>query len=247
MCEAPLREVSRIPVCPACLEPPEAPEAEFVCAVCGTPFRNAFPLDERGRCRLCRTGANAFDAVYAAGFYEGRLRDLIHLFKYGGVETLAGPLGRMAMLAYPRRARVDLVVPMPMHWWRRWRRGFNQAELLAGEVGRRAGLPVRTVVRRSRRTSPQAGLSRKARRANVRGAFRIRAPEAVRGKRVLLVDDVLTTGSTADACARALKDAGAAWVGVLVLARVDRRPPADLAEPSAAGFASSSPGVAACA
>jgi len=236
-----------VPVCPACLEPPQAPEAEFLCAVCGTPFSSSFPLDERGRCRLCRAGANAFDAVCAAGFYEGRLRDLIHLFKYGGVETLAEPLGRMAMLAYPRRERVDLVVPMPMHWWRRWRRGFNQAGLLAREVGKRTGLPVMPVVRRSRRTSPQAGLSRKARRQNVRGAFRVRRPDAVQGKRVLLVDDVFTTGSTANACARALKDAGAAWVGVLVLARVDRRPPADRPEPGAIGFASSSSGVAVCA
>ncbi len=211
------------------------------------PFLTGHPLDGEGRCRLCRAGRFGFDAAFAYASYEGRLRDLIHLFKYGGVETLAGPLGRMLMLAYPRRQSFDLVVPMPMHWWRRWRRGFNQAQLLGAEVGRRAGVPVEKVVRRCRRTSSQAGLSRKQRRRNVEGAFAVQRPERVRGKRVLLVDDVLTTGSTAGACARALKEAGAAYVAVLALARADRRP---LAEPDplwSRKLAASQSGAAACA
>jgi ComF family protein len=172
---------------------------------------------------LCRLGVNGFDAAYAYGWYEGRLRELIHLFKYGGISSLAGPLGEMTMIAYPRDERFDLIVPMPMHWWRRWRRGFNQAELLARAVGRRTALPVVNAVRRSRFTAPQASLTNAERRRNVAGAFAVRAPEQIRGARVLLVDDVLTTGATVGACAAALKRAGAAAVSVLALARTDRR------------------------
>jgi len=217
-------------VCGTCLAPPAPLTAEYECVTCGRPFLTGHPLDANGRCRLCRAGHYGFDAAFAFGSYEGRLRDLVHLFKYGGVETLAGPLGRIMMLAYPRGRTFDVVVPMPMHWWRRWRRGFNQSELLAREVGERAGLPVAAAVRRLRHTPPQAGLSGKERRKNVEGAFAIRRPDRVRGKRVLLVDDVLTTGSTASACARALKEAGARYVAVLALARADRRHASDAAD-----------------
>ncbi len=211
------------------------------------PFLTRRPLDAEGRCRLCRAGRFGFDAAFAYGSYDGRLRELIHLFKYGGVETLAGPLGRMLMLACPRHQRFDVLVPMPMHWWRRWRRGFNQAELLAAEVGRRAGLPVQAVVCRRRHTSPQAGLSRRERRRNVQGAFLVRRPEQVQGKKVLVVDDVLTTGSTAGACAEALKQAGARYVAVLALARADRRPLAEPEPEPVQGLAAPHSGAAACA
>jgi ComF family protein len=110
---------------------------------------------------------------------------------------------------------------MPMHWLRRWRRGFNQAELLAQEIARRSATPVRRSVRRIRGTAPQAGLTHAKRRQNVAGAFRVAG--RVEGMRVLLVDDVLTTGATASACARALKAAGAERVAVLTVARADRR------------------------
>lgn len=182
---------------------------------------NPFPLDEHGRCALCRAGLTGYDAAWSYGSFEGELRELIHLFKYGRVRTLARPLGKLMALALPRTTRFDLVVPMPMHWLRRWRRGFNQAELLAREIGRRAAVPVRLCARRIRGTAPQAGLTHHSRRANVAGAFR--AGDGVAGRRVLLVDDVLTTGATAGACARALKQAGAERVMVLTVARVDRR------------------------
>jgi len=195
--------------------------AEFCCRDCGTPFVNPFPLDEHGRCALCRAGLAGYDAAWSYGSFEEELRELIHLFKYGRVRTLARPLGRFLALALPRTERFDVVVPMPMYWLRRWRRGFNQAELLAAEIGRRAAVPVRGWVRRVKGTSPQAGLTNAKRRANVAGAFRVNGP--VEGKRVLLVDDVLTTGATASACARAMKAAGAERVMVLTVARVDRR------------------------
>jgi ComF family protein len=212
-----------VPVCPACLRKPTAFVAEYFCRDCRTPFRNRFPLDEDGRCALCRLGLNGFDAAYSFGAFEAELRELIHVFKYGGVETLAQPLGRFLALALPRDEQFDAVVPMPLHWMRRWSRGFNQSELLAREIGRRASVPVRNLVRRVKATTPQAGLTNAKRRANVSGAFRLRRGATVRGLRMLLVDDVMTTGATASACARVLKQAGAARVVLLTAGRVDRR------------------------
>ncbi|MGH9613283.1 MAG: ComF family protein, partial [Bryobacteraceae bacterium] len=115
------------------------------------------------------------------------------------------------------------VVPMPMHWWKRGVRGFNQAELQAKEIARKRGLPVRNAVRKRKATAAQAGLTNAARLANVAGAFEIRHRDAVADKRVLLVDDVMTTGATASACANALKRAGAREVTLIAVARTDRR------------------------
>jgi ComF family protein len=225
VCGKPLKNVSRVPVCPACLSEPEPFAAEYQCVCCRTPFLNPHPLDASGRCALCRLGLSGFDAVYAYGSYEGSLRKLIQLFKYGRIPTLAAPLGRLLAAAVPRERAFDVIVPMPMHWRRRWSRGFNQAELLARTLEKRLGLPVRNAVRRVKATPPQAGLTAGQRRANMSAAFQIKRPEIVRGKRVLLVDDVFTTGATAGACARTLKRAGAAYIAVLTVARADRRMP----------------------
>jgi ComF family protein len=202
-------------------------EAEFFCVTCRTPFRNAFPLDSEGRCALCRNGLRGFDAAYCFGSYEGSLRELIHLFKYGKIKSLAGPLSRLLATALPLDERFDAVAPVPLHWLRQWRRGFNQSELLARHVARRSGVPLVRALRRRRSTAAQAGLSNTGRRSNVSGAFAVPADERwrsrIRSKRILLIDDVMTTGSTAAACAFALKRAGAARVALLTLARVDRR------------------------
>jgi ComF family protein len=129
----------------------------------------------------------------------------------------------MLSLALPREEQVDLVVPVPMHWWRKWNRGFNQAELLARVVARRTGIPVARSLKRGRSTLSQAGLTLSQRRDNLTGVFRVTARNRIEGRRVLLVDDVFTTGATASACAAALKRAGARSVVLLTLARVDRR------------------------
>jgi predicted amidophosphoribosyltransferase len=182
--------------------------------------------------------------VYSYGSYEGTLRKLIHIFKFEKVHTLATPLGNLLARVLPREQRFDAIVPMPLHWRRRWERGFNQSELLAKEIARRWNVPVVDVVRRVKASPPQAGLTNAKRRANVSGAFATARPwhhpwrRVVRfaarnrallktprldGQRVLLVDDVLTTGATAAACARALKHAGALHVTLLTVARTDRR------------------------
>jgi ComF family protein len=220
-----------VPVCGACLKAPAPLDAEYFCSACGTPFRNRFPLDERGVCPLCRAGLRGFDAAYCYGAYEGVLRELIHLYKYGGMRPLARPLSVLLSGALPRDQRFDLVVPVPLHWRRRWQRGFNQSELLARGMAQRCGVPMRGVLRRARSTDAQAGLSHARRRRNVAGAFRLRRRARIAGMRVLLVDDVMTTGATAAACAVALKRAGARHVALLTLARVDRRFSAGLARP----------------
>ena len=211
-----------MPVCSTCLSVPEPLAAEYFCVSCRTPFLNHFPLDEEGRCALCRSGLRGFDFAYCFGSYEGVLRELIHLYKYSRMRPLARPLGAMLARALPRDTSFDAVVPVPLHWRKKWQRGFNQSELLARQIARRCGIPLRRPVRRRRATLVQAGLSNTRRRQNVAGAFAAKAGN-VRGLRILLVDDVMTTGATASACARALKQAGAESVTLLTLARVDRR------------------------
>jgi ComF family protein len=198
--------------------------AEFFCVSCRTPFLNSFPLDFEGRCALCRSGLRGFDAAYCYGSYEGVLRELIHLYKYGRVQTLAKPLGDLLAAALPREERFDAVTAVPLHWRRQWQRGFNQSELLARTMAARRGVPLVEALRRVRATPAQAGLSNTRRRQNVATAFECRrGARALAGKRILLIDDVLTTGSTAAACAGVLKRAGAAQVTLLAVARVDRR------------------------
>jgi ComF family protein len=139
------------------------------------------------------------------------------------VETLSQPLSRLLLRALPLERNFDSVIAMPMHWRKRWERGFNQAELLAEPVAKRLGLPLKRNLRRTRHTQAQAGLDEAARRANLRGSFTVVAGEQLSGQHVLLIDDVFTTGATLRAASAALKSAGAARVSALTLARVDRR------------------------
>lgn len=238
ICGAPLHTTGSLPVCAACLEPPEPFAPEFCCARCRTPFLNSSPLDEHGLCSLCRLGLTEFEWGWSYALHEGRLRDLIHLFKYGRMRPLARVLGGWLADAYPRLEHFDALVPMPLHWWKQMQRGFNQSDLLARELSRRVGVPVVNAARRRRRTAVQARLTPAQRRANVRGAFDVPAPERIRGLSLLLVDDVMTTGSTVNACAKALKQAGAARVCVLTVARAGQRPDTSiLLAAGASGFA----------
>jgi ComF family protein len=190
-------------------------------------------LGDDGFCSLCRDGLVGFDAAYCFGSYEGTLQKLIHLFKYGKVETLAGPLSRFLLTAVPLDVEFDLVIGMPMHWRKQWERGFNQAELLAAPVARRYGLKLGSNLRRQRYTVAQASLTEAQRLKNLDKSFCVKRAAEVSGKRILLIDDVFTTGTTLRTAAEALKAAGAAHVSALTLARVDRRFDADVRDPRA--------------
>lgn len=164
-----------------------------------------------------------FATARAAAVYHGPLREAIHHFKYRHADMLAEPLG--AFLANRCwvdglvTAPVDVVVPVPVPVARERARGFNQAALLAAPVAALRGLPLlRTALRRVRGTPPQVGLSPQARRRNLVGAFAVTEPDTVRARRVLLVDDVFTTGATVSECASTLVRAGAASVHVVTLA-----------------------------
>jgi ComF family protein len=184
------------------------------CGRCGVP--GAAPL-----CPACRACPQPFASVRATWLYGGQLAVAIHRLKYRGAAHLARPLG--ALMAAGHAACPDgsstVIVPVPLHPARLRRRGFNQAALLAREAVRAMGAGhVRyDLLHRIRDTAPLAGLGRAQRLHNVEGAFAAR-PE-VRGRTVLLVDDVMTTGATAAACARAALEQGARQVHVLTLAR----------------------------
>ena len=194
-----------------------------MCVQCRTPFANEHPLDEQGRCLACRLGARSFDAAYSYGQYDGVLGRLIQLFKYNQVGPLESYFVPRMIQALPRHLEFDQVTAVPLHWRRLWSRGFNQSAHLARGVARRIGVPYAKLLSRRRATPAQARLSGSARRRNLAGAFVARRRDSIRGQRILLIDDVFTTGSTVEQCARTLKRAGASQVTVLTLARVDRR------------------------
>jgi ComF family protein len=166
----------------------------------------------------------AYQRARAALRYDDVARTLVHALKYQDRTDLAPTMGRwMARAGGELLAEADVMVPVPLHWRRGWSRRYNQSGALAREIARRSGVPVaREALRRIRPTQHQIGLTRSERASNVQGAFKV-APERksdVQGRRVVLIDDVLTSGATADACARALLRAGATEVDVLVFARV---------------------------
>jgi len=225
ICSSPLVRFSRVPVCPGCLASPRPlDDAESRCSRCGLPFENPAPLHGAHLCGLCRRAATEFDWGRGWGAYEGPLRQLIHLLKYDGMRPLAAPLAARLAEILTEAGPVDLLVPVPLDRGRQRRRGFNQSELLARELSRITALPWDGgLLRRERATETQTGLTYQQRRLNVRGAFRVRRPERVLGKRIALVDDVITTGATAGACSLVLRRAGATRVVVVALARARRR------------------------
>jgi ComF family protein len=208
------------------------PIAQGVCSVCGeallSPYAFSDPNGEP-RCGLCRRLEPPFAKAAAYGSYEGGLRELIHLLKYEQVRPAANVLGRMlAEVIDGLRASFAgvplLVIPVPLHARKLRQRGFNQSELIA-----RAALKLKSageqltlapaVLERWRETQSQIGLTRHQRRENMRGAFVVARAEEVRGREVLLVDDVFTTGTTVSECARVLRRAGATRVWVATVAR----------------------------
>ncbi len=207
LCRACLGEIvpARLPFCPRC--------GRFYDGV-----------DEPHLCLDCLTAPPAFTLQRSAAKYMGRLKDALLLLKYRKFRPLGRDLARFALEAARKDDRlwegVDLIVPVPLHPARARERGFNQAAVLAREMGGLRGIPVETkALKKVRNAPPQTTLEKAGRRTSVRGAFRAVRPERIRGRTVLLVDDVYTTGSTLRECAAVLAAAGARDVRAITVAQ----------------------------
>lgn len=202
-------------ICGECLEKIDLIEPP-VCRKCGTPCADYV-------CGECRDREYAFECARSAGIFEGVLRDAIHALKYNNHIVVADPLAELMIDAFPSTGlagTVDVIVPIPIHRSRMVDRGFNQSEELANRLGKRIGLPVEpTVLRKTKKTKHQVELAFDLRATNVNGSYAANHAEKIRGKRVLLVDDVFTTGSTLNEAARVLRDAGASSVRAYTLAK----------------------------
>jgi ComF family protein len=213
-------EGHRFGVCPVCLQGIRRPSGPR-CPRCGLAYAGECGDDHF--CSACLREEGHFAKARAFAIYDGLLPEIISRFKYRGLSRLARPLGDL--LGDYEDSEFSfrdygLVVPVPLHPRRLRQRGFNQSLLLAGRIARRHSLPLDfNGLRRIRATPPQTELSAAERRRNVRGAFSVATPRAFRGKKVLLVDDVFTTGATVEECAKVLSGAGAEQVDVLTLAR----------------------------
>lgn len=219
-CKAFIPGHAEIHICPDCREKIRTVTSPL-CPVCGLPHAREGGIDHL--CGTCLTKPRPFERARAAVGFDGPVQDLVHRFKYGKKAHLSRPLGLLAS-RFPENFRTDaaadLIVPVPLHDRRLRARGFNQSQLLGAVVAKEWGIPLSVDnLRRLRWTEPQTGLAAAERERNVRNAFGVARPEQFDGKRLLLVDDVYTTGSTVTECARALKRAGAREVSVLTVAR----------------------------
>ena len=192
------------------------------CVVCGLPFPH--PQGEDAVCAECARETRSWDRARAVLRYDKNSRHLVLALKHGDRTHLAAAFGRwMHRVGGEVLSGADLLVPVPLHWTRLFQRRYNQAALLAQAISSAGGPPVAVdwLVRR-RRTPPQGRLGPEARSRNVRAAFAIRPGRSVAGKRVVIIDDVMTSGATLEECARVLRRAGAKSIGALTLARALR-------------------------
>lgn len=224
ICEATLTTASRIPICSTCLDSLQV-LAGAACQKCGRPFVSAVAAAvPQPLCHLCRRDVYNFDLARSFAAYTDAMVRAIVLLKYHAVTPLGGWFAaRLAEMVArnPDAFAADVVVPVPLHVSRLRERGYNQAELIARPLAKRLGLPLRSyLLVRTRPRPDKLKLTRKERWRTVRGAYAMRSDTKIDKLRVLLVDDVFTTGATLDACARVLRQAGASRVVALTVARV---------------------------
>lgn len=225
VCGAELVAATRYNLCAACTE-----EMPFVtgrrCLNCGLPVN-----DEADWCMRCMNTESVFLAHRSPLVYEGKARALVYALKFGGKKYVARLLGAMMSDTFLSCAMEgEIIVPVPMTEKERKKRGFNQSELLAREVGARLNIPVLPALCKVRDTAPQKELSGRAREDNLKGCFSAAFGEYIAGRKILLVDDVFTTGATVNECARTLLKAGAASVSALTAATTKPRPAVEKGE-----------------
>lgn len=238
ICNELLVNISRLPVCESC-KTKIKPFQTTQCGICGelllsphfAGFEERASAPELSICGLCQRARPSYVRAVSRGPYEGVLRDLIYLLKYARVESSAGILGEQLALAIPGvladAGHKPVVVPVPLHVSKLRKRGFNQAEKIAAAATKRLAHPVELnshILVRTRPTVSQTGLTRHQRRKNIRGAFEVKTDRlhVIAGRNIILVDDVFTTGTTAEECARVLVRAGAKHVWVATVARVSK-------------------------
>ena len=228
ICDKLLTRASRVPICPECLASFEAPPVNK-CELCWQPLVEITAAGgEPLVCRACQQKTYAFERARNFGLYDGPLVRAILLLKWERIEPLGSWFAQRLAEMAAREAQLlagDIVVPVPLHRDRERERGFNQAGLISKPLARKLGLPHKAVLLMRIRPRPNKQLlSFEERWESVRGAFATRPGGQVDNKRVLLVDDVMTTGATLDACARALLESGAKSVIGLTVARAARNP-----------------------
>lgn len=210
-CEGRTDNLSVSPICKSCwsgITQPQGPR----CRVCSLPLGSIYAEV----CGECIKDRPAFEHAVSYSTYTGTLREAVHQLKFKGVRRLAGPLGRL--LAQTDLPEADVMLPVPLDTQKLRERGFNQSLLLALAISRETNIPVRTgLLMKIKKTPTQVGLRGRERRANLKRAFGV--SEKLSGEKILLIDDVMTTGATARQCAKTLLKAGASKVSIATIAR----------------------------
>lgn len=220
ICKEFIPDAGDIHLCPGCMEGVKLLTSPL-CRVCGVPFYTEGGADHL--CGQCAISPPCFAAARGATLFEGPVKELIHNLKYNKAVRLARPLSIITarhLAPFVQNCSPHMIIPVPLHIKRLRARGFNQSALIADRLSKEWGVPLsRRALSRVRWTEPQIKMSAEERVWNVKGAFAVKEPAMVRGRRVLLIDDVCTTGSTINECARTLLAAGAAQVFVTTAAR----------------------------
>lgn len=225
ICEKPIRESKGYSICEDCFKTIELIERPY-CAKCGKPLipTDFFKQNREILCLDCKRKKYSFEFSRSTGIYDKVLKKCIHLFKYYGEKKLAKPLGKLMVDSLVKndefKRKIDLIIPVPLHRNDLKKRGFNQSVLLGKVTGDYLSIPVRENVLIKKKLTPfQVNLSKKERKINILGAFSVEKPEEIKGKNILILDDVFTTGATVEECTKELMKARAKNIFVLTLAR----------------------------
>jgi len=219
-CDKSLHEEENAYICESCLEIIKTTKAKR-CSKCGLKLGPGITSSDKG-CPECKNTNLRLEKSFFVSDNTEPVRTLIHQFKYKKHMCLATPLGSLltSLLHQKTICKIDLVVPVPLHWKKKQERGFNQSELMAKKICRKLSIPISiNNLHRVKNTLSQTQLSRLQRQKNVKGAFMVKNPEKFFQKNILLVDDVLTTGMTVSECAKSLENAGTNKVFLIALAR----------------------------